>query len=124
VVEDADVPGPGPAPLVRDPVLFALRLLARRLIYAVLVDAAVDPGPAARRAVVLELLVGGERFALRACAIDLSEHRFGVGLLVGAFQRVVPGQLQDWTIARIVGVAELLADCLAQVVDPVQLRAA
>src|SRR5579859_3991293 len=43
VVDHARVLRPGPSPLVGDPVLLAVGLLARRLVDPVLVDAAVDP---------------------------------------------------------------------------------
>src|SRR6185437_15273938 len=61
VVDDAPVGGPGPAPLVRDPVLLLARLAAGRLVDAAGVDAAVDPAAAHGRAVVVELLVGRNR---------------------------------------------------------------
>src|SRR5581483_3562851 len=53
VVEDAPVRRPCPRPLRRDIALLPVRLLPRRLVDAVSVDAAIDPAAAGRGAVRL-----------------------------------------------------------------------
>src|SRR6185437_16591252 len=77
VVEDPPVRRPGPAPLVRDPVLLLAGLAARGLVDAAGVDAAVDPAAAGGGTVPVQLLVGGERVAVAVEAVDLGEHRLG-----------------------------------------------
>src|SRR3954447_9385119 len=82
VVEDSRVGGPGPAPLARHPVLLGPRLLARRLVGALLVNAGVDPRAARGRAVLLELLVLRDQLTLGVAAVDLPQHCLGIRLLV------------------------------------------
>ena len=71
VVEDVAVARPCPAPLGRDPVLLGVRLLARRLVDAVLVDAGMDPGAARRRPIIGEVLVLRDERAVAVAAVDL-----------------------------------------------------
>ncbi len=47
----------------------------------------------------------------------------GVGLVVGSPDRIVPGQLQQRAVARILGAGELAPDGPAQVIDPMEVRA-
>src|SRR5204863_7649022 len=84
VVEDSGVRGPRPAPLPGDPVVLSPRLLAGRLVDVVRIDAGVGPGPAARRAVVLQLLVLRDELAVGPAAVDLAQHRLRVRVVVRA----------------------------------------
>src|SRR5699024_6636045 len=74
VVEEAAVRGPRPRPLERGVALLPVRLLARRLVLVVAVDAAVDPAAARRGAVGAQELVARERLPLRVSPVDLGEH--------------------------------------------------
>src|SRR5439155_6109626 len=70
VVENPAVQRPGPAPLLRDPVLLLAGHLARGLVLLVRVGADVEPAARRRRAVALQVGVGSERRAVRADAVD------------------------------------------------------
>ena len=98
VVQHPPVRRPGPAPLVRHPVLLAARLAAGGLVDPVGVDPAVDPAAGRRRAVVLQLGVGGHRLAVAVPAVDFGQHRLGVGLLQRALRRVVPGEVEHGAV--------------------------
>ena len=124
VVEDARVQGPRPTPLRGDPVLLGVRLAARGLVDAVPVDPAVDPRAAAGGSVGLQVLVLGEANAVGVAAVDLSQHRLGVGLVVRPLHRVVPGQVEDRPVAGVLRRGELLPDAPAQVMEEVQVRPA
>ena len=101
-----------------------MRLLARRLVDVVGVDAAVDPAAAGGGAVRLQARIAGERLALGVVAVDLGQHRLGARLADLAVRRVVPREILDRLVARVVGVGELLADDPAEVVVEPELGAA
>src|SRR5205085_8576643 len=69
VVEDPPVQRPRPGPLGSDPALLLARVLARRLVLLVPVDAAVDPAAGRGRAVGLQVRVGSERTPVGADAV-------------------------------------------------------
>src|SRR4051794_23119807 len=111
VVEDPAIARPRPGPLASDPVLLPVRLLTRRLVDAVLVDARVDPGAAGGRPVGLELLVLLDVAArVPVEAAYLHQHDVRVRLLIRPGGRVVPGQVENRPILRVGGAGELLAD--------------
>ena len=125
VVELARVGRPRPAPFAGDPVLLGVRASAGGLVDAVGVDARVQPRAAGGRAVVLELLVLRHERAVRVAAVDLLQHRVRRrARRCGPCGRVVPRELEDRAVARVRRGPQLAADALAQVVDPLQVRAA
>src|SRR5215472_14640357 len=93
VVEHPAVGGPGPGPFRGDPALLTLRLAPCRLIDAAGVAAGVDPATAGGRAVRLEFGETVEQGAVRAAAIDLTQHCLGVGFGVLADLWVLPGKV-------------------------------
>src|SRR5205807_8841753 len=103
VVDDPRVLRPRPPPLVGDPVLLGLGLASRRLVDAVLVDPAVDPRATGGRAVILERVVAGQERSVRGATADLLQHRFGVRLVVLALNWVVPDEVEDRPVLRIIG---------------------
>ena len=111
VVDDAPVRRPCPRPLGRDVALLPVRLLPRRLVDPVGINAAVDPAAAHRRAVVLQLLVRAQVPArLDLPAVDLREHGLRARFLHLAVRRVLPAQRLDQLVARVLRVGELLLD--------------
>src|SRR5204862_7985578 len=83
VVEDAAVVRPGPAPLLRHPILLGVRLAPGDLVDLILVAAGVDPAAARRGAVVGEVQVAGQRAVVHEVdAADLPHHRPGAGIVV------------------------------------------
>src|SRR5690242_10280637 len=116
VVEDAPVRRPRPAPVGRDPVLLGVGPPASRLVDPVGVDAGMDPRAAGRRAVVLEVLVRGDERAVGVAAVDLLQHRLGVGLVLRALRGVVPGESPQREVTRLAGVGQPLADAAPEVV--------
>src|SRR5881392_3254602 len=106
---------------MRDPVLLCAGLLPSRLVDTVLVDAAMDPGARGRRPVSLEIVVAVKERPVRAATRDLLQHRLGIRLLMGTLKGIVPGQLEDRPVLRVLRIRELLPDGPAEVIDPVQL---
>src|SRR5699024_6641933 len=102
-VEDPPTGGPGPPPGGGAPGLVPAERAAPGLVKAVRVDPGVDPAPAVGRAVAPHLGEGGQRpagaLALEVAAVDLGEHRLGVGFSVLG-PRVVPGEFEDRPVAR------------------------
>src|SRR5262249_26293511 len=123
VVQDPPVGGPGPAPLVRDPVLLPAGFAPRRLVDPAGVDAAIDPAAAGGGAIVVQLLVGRDRVAVAVPSVDLGEHRLSYRLFRYSERRVVPRQVQQWLVHLVNRPGELLAKLPAEVVGEPQFAA-
>src|SRR5205085_5594511 len=125
VVEDAAVVRPRPGPFLGHPVLLASGLSPRGLVDAVLAAAAIDPATASRRAVRLQLGVGGERVAIEdGPPVDLREHGFRVDLAVGASGRVAPDEAPDGLVAVFPRARVKLLEAQPEVVSEIELAAA
>ena len=124
IVDDATVHRPRPRPLRGDPVLLSPGLAPCGLVDLVFIDAAVDPTATGGRAIRLKSRVPGHGIIVLVPAVDLAQHSLGVGLVVRALGRVVPGQVEYSTVLRVVRVRELLSDLASEVVHKPQLRAA
>src|SRR5919199_578993 len=118
VVEDAAVVRPRPGPLRSHQRLLPSRLASASLVDPVGIDARVDPTPASRRAIVLELQETAHRRAVGyVVAAYLFEDALYVWLFVLALGRVVPGQGFDQRVARILGVLVELLEPTSQMED-------
>ena len=95
-------------------------LRRRAWLISVGVHPAVDPAAARGRAVGLQLGVRREGSAVGAGAVDLAQHRLTVGL-AEVVDRVVPGQVEQRPVHLVGGVAQLLADPVAQLDVELQL---
>ena len=125
VVEQPPVRRPRPRPLERRVALLPVRLAPRRLVLAVARRRRSRSSSRTRSCrPALQQLVAGERLAGRVPAVDLREHRLGARLLDLARRRVVPRQVEERPVLRILRVLQLLADHAAEVVVEPELGAA
>src|SRR5206468_2491646 len=124
VVEHAAVRRPRPRPLGGREALLPVRLPPRRLVDPVRERAAVDPATAARGAVGFEPLVPREQLPLLVPAADLLQHRLGARLLEPGVRRIVPREVLDRAVLRVVGLLQALLDALPEVVVEPEVGAA
>ena len=127
VVEQPAVRGPHPRPVGVHPFLLGLGRTQRGMVHAVGEDPGVDPAAAVGGAVRAHLGVGRERLsgplAGQEAAVDLGQHGRGVGVAV-LVQRVLPGEVEQRTVARVRRPGEPLPDPAAQLVEEVQFALA
>ncbi len=103
IVEDAAVRRPRPAPLGGGVGLLGPGLAAAGLIHAVGHYARVDPTPARRRAIILQISKPIHRLArLHRVTADLLEDALDVRLLALALHRIVPRKSLNESITRLV----------------------